>query len=164
MLGLLVLICRGVRQIRRKWYRKVRNPQKFSKCRLKNWCKNLILKRSQLSYKPDSLFLRFGFIVYTAFLNKFDEAVTALNREQHDLKWTQMQCQNGKCDARRKDKELRICGNCGVVRYCSRKCQKIDWVEGDHRLDCNRLKTMCLEHDKLLIEQGNIRLYAQNQL
>ena len=36
---------------------------------------------------------------------------------------------------------LKTCGGCESKNYCGRKCQKIDWLKGDHRLNC----TACTE-------------------
>eukprot|EP01084_Bolivina_argentea_P081694 147907_1 len=32
---------------------------------------------------------------------------------------------------------MKICGHCKQVQYCSKHCQKIDWVENFHRLVCD---------------------------
>eukprot|EP01083_Nonionella_stella_P185207 674675_1 len=37
-------------------------------------------------------------------------------------------------------RECRKGGNHKCVRYCSRKCQKIDWKKGGHRLECETFK------------------------
>ena len=33
--------------------------------------------------------------------------------------------------------KLKLCKGCGLVYYCSRKCQKIDWNKRNHRRICD---------------------------
>ncbi|KZV71623.1 hypothetical protein PENSPDRAFT_398489 [Peniophora sp. CONT] len=35
---------------------------------------------------------------------------------------------------------LHNCKGCGEVKYCSRACQKRDWLEGEHKVRCRRIK------------------------
>ena len=35
--------------------------------------------------------------------------------------------------------KLKICKGCNMARYCSKKCQKYDWVRNKHRLICRGL-------------------------
>jgi hypothetical protein len=44
------------------------------------------------------------------------------------------------CDAVSSEEEFSACSQCKEARYCSVKCQRIDWTEGGHRAICNGLK------------------------
>ena len=33
----------------------------------------------------------------------------------------------------------KVCGGCGVARYCSEECQLVDWTERGHRAVCKKL-------------------------
>lgn len=51
--------------------------------------------------------------------------------------WRNMECANIGCNVQRKDKDcLYKCSKCRVVRYCSTRCQKVDWNKNNHRLYC----------------------------
>eukprot|EP01084_Bolivina_argentea_P032000 59203_1 len=48
-----------------------------------------------------------------------------------------MQCHWRFCAKRRKHvKKLYKCVKCRVSRYCSKKCQKLDWKNGCHKILC----------------------------
>eukprot|EP01083_Nonionella_stella_P067947 180048_1 len=47
------------------------------------------------------------------------------------------QCQNMKCH--RMGKGLKICKGCKIVYYCSKRCQKIDWLRFNHGMYCKLL-------------------------
>ena len=164
MMDFLVLICYAARQIQSKWYRKVDEEQKFSKKRLKRWSKDLRSKWEKWPRVFDyRLYLAFGWIAYAPFTKRLNKIIRTLSRELYDKKWNEMQCQNEKCDVRGKYRKLRKCAHCGVVRYCSRGCQKVDWIEGGHRLDYNRLHTLQAEHAKLIKKHGGMYLYDRSQ-
>lgn len=164
MMGFLVIICHAARQIQSKWYQKMDKSQTFSEDQLKNWSKDLRLKWDMMPRAPDRhLYLSFGWIAYEPFTKRLDKMIRTLGREQYSLKWKEMQCQNAKCSVRRKDNELRKCARCGVVRYCSRRCQKADWCDGAHRLNCNRLLNIRLEHEKTLKDNGEVHVYDDSQ-
>lgn len=63
-----------------------------------------------------------------------------------------VQCQWQGCERKNKyDESKRIekfkkCGNCRMVRYCSVRCQKLDWNRGYHKQICFCLK-LSLKHD-----------------
>jgi hypothetical protein len=35
------------------------------------------------------------------------------------------------------------CGQCKVVWYCSKECQKLDWKQGKHSINCQYYKLLC---------------------
>ena len=56
-----------------------------------------------------------------------------------------MKCLWKECKNRAKDMEserLRKCDGCRVARYCSKSCQKKDWVLGDHKYICHKFATL----------------------
>ena len=55
-------------------------------------------------------------------------------------KWQDMKCQNVGCNVQRKYGKLYKCKKCKCARYCSRKCQKIDWNRNQHKKYCKKLK------------------------
>ena len=60
----------------------------------------------------------------------------------HRMKWNDMQCQNSKCDKRRKDVDnFYKCKRCRVCRYCCSWCQKYDW-KLYHKSMCKKLKKL----------------------
>eukprot|EP01084_Bolivina_argentea_P025615 47630_1 len=54
----------------------------------------------------------------------------------HYRKWKI--CSNDKCKRKRKKLSFRVCCGCQLVLYCSRHCQKLDWIAG-HRNYCKLL-------------------------
>ncbi|KAJ7636272.1 hypothetical protein FB45DRAFT_444818 [Roridomyces roridus] len=44
-------------------------------------------------------------------------------------------CYNLKCDKVDKKQKFRRCSVCNTAAYCSRECQRVDWIDG-HRDDC----------------------------
>ena len=65
----------------------------------------------------------------------------------HD-KWMRMRCQNAGCDKQRLDDKLYKCKKCRVVRYCSRRCQKVDWNQHNHKLYCKKIRALTKESRK----------------
>ncbi|KZV72520.1 hypothetical protein PENSPDRAFT_352254 [Peniophora sp. CONT] len=59
--------------------------------------------------------------------------------EQDRLRCWWRGCQ---CKPRKDDTTIKLlqCAGCGEVRYCSKKCQRIDWTAGGHKRMCRRLK------------------------
>ena len=57
-----------------------------------------------------------------------------------EIKWMQYICSNGKCRKTRNDCVLMKCDKCRVARYCSRRCQKYDWIK-NHKQLCHKLRT-----------------------
>ena len=49
------------------------------------------------------------------------------------------QCDNVECDNFEKDKAFSLCAKCRAVAYCSAACQKVDWKNGGHKAECDRL-------------------------
>eukprot|EP01084_Bolivina_argentea_P245443 410937_1 len=50
-----------------------------------------------------------------------------------------LQCSNIKCYRKSKMKKVKICSQCKLRKYCSRKCQKYDWNK-IHRFICLKIK------------------------
>ena len=65
---------------------------------------------------------------YLNFDGKFDEGT-------YDYLY---QCNVCKTSNRKDGKKLYKCGGCRIIRYCSKKCQKICWNKG-HRKDCVKI-------------------------
>ncbi|KAK6991882.1 MYND-type domain-containing protein [Favolaschia claudopus] len=55
-------------------------------------------------------------------------------------------CHNMKCRELRRPKDIKRCGSCHQMNYCSTECQSVDWKEG-HRDICHRLRPLRLEYD-----------------
>eukprot|EP01084_Bolivina_argentea_P199241 340968_1 len=53
-----------------------------------------------------------------------------------DNKLSELQCENIKCALKETDiLKLKVCKGCGKSVYCSRRCQKVDWIK--HRKQCD---------------------------
>ena len=62
-------------------------------------------------------------------------------------KWMNMKCARIGCKVRRIDNDkLYKCKKCKVVRYCSKRCQKIDWNMNDHKKHCRMLRKIKISH------------------
>merc|ERR1712228_890821 len=48
-----------------------------------------------------------------------------------------MLCASGYCLKNKKDHKMYRCKRCQFVKYCSKKCQKLDWIH--HKLVCKTL-------------------------
>lgn len=59
----------------------------------------------------------------------------------YKIKRNDTQCQNIKCSKRRKNTDkFYKCRKCKVIRYCSKKCQKIDWNMYNHKSICKKIR------------------------
>merc|ERR1712173_185023 len=70
------------------------------------------------------------------YLNQMYDHSSVLIEQTWKQKWMDMRCANIGCNVQRNDKELRICKGCRAVRYCSKKCQKVDWKKNNHKRIC----------------------------
>ncbi|KAJ6563004.1 hypothetical protein DFH09DRAFT_1315637 [Mycena vulgaris] len=59
---------------------------------------------------------------------------------------SQKACDNMTCGAIRQTRNFHRCGNCHRVYYCSRRCQRIDWKRGGHRLHCASMRSFALKY------------------
>eukprot|EP01084_Bolivina_argentea_P279955 478682_1 len=68
------------------------------------------------------------------------------NGSAYDLfkfRWNNMECQNVYCRNKRLNTvNFKKCKSCRVVRYCSRKCQKIDWSRNKHKEICMKIEKL----------------------
>ncbi|KAM0279248.1 hypothetical protein ACHAQH_004705 [Verticillium albo-atrum] len=49
------------------------------------------------------------------------------------------------CEKEERDGDVLMrCTGCGRARYCSKECQKKDWGEGGHKVDCKVFKAMAV--------------------
>jgi SET and MYND domain-containing protein len=55
---------------------------------------------------------------------------------------------------------LKRCTACGLVMYCSRRCQKLDFVEGKHQHECKALQTL-MKASRNELPTPTIRLAAR---
>ena len=66
-------------------------------------------------------------------------------------KWMDMGCARVGCKVKRKDSDhLYKCKKCRVVRYCSKRCQKIDWKKNHHAMYCGRFRKMRKDRSRYL--------------
>ena len=49
------------------------------------------------------------------------------------------QCGNPKCNRVNTD-DMKICGGCQLIYFCSRRCQKICWNRCNHKYHCMKLR------------------------
>ncbi|KAK6980960.1 hypothetical protein R3P38DRAFT_2664825 [Favolaschia claudopus] len=61
-------------------------------------------------------------------------------------------CDNMKCGELRRSQDIKRCGSCHEMNYCSTECQRVDWEEG-HRNMCDRLRPLHLESDHLTLRE-----------
>ena len=84
-----------------------------------------------------------GFIGDPSDLTSFYSYYHSFGLEIHKIKRNNTLCQNPKCKIRRKDTDkFWKCKKCRVVRYCSRKCQKIHWNRYSHKTLCKQLRKL----------------------
>ena len=55
-----------------------------------------------------------------------------------------------------KDKELRLCGGCHRVFYCSERCQHADWTEEKHMKRCYYMGSQSYHESVVLRELQNV--------
>ena len=68
---------------------------------------------------------------------------SSLGKQVWSLKWKEMQCISVGCRNRRKVmKKFYKCRKCKTARYCSKRCQKLDWNHHGHREICRKLCKM----------------------
>ncbi|KAF7307847.1 hypothetical protein MKEN_01145000 [Mycena kentingensis (nom. inval.)] len=59
-----------------------------------------------------------------------------LRRAWNDREASLASCDNLKCGTMQPKSSFRRCGGCLTQKYCSKKCQKADWKDGQHRSTC----------------------------
>eukprot|EP01084_Bolivina_argentea_P077082 139757_1 len=102
-----------------------------NKCRFGEWSYNSKLHQYLLLKHKDGL---------KHFIN-INCKYTKINEKK--LKWKYVTCQWYKCNnskinliKRNKTKKWKKCSGCLLARYCSKKCQKLDWNKGFHKRLC----------------------------
>mmetsp|Transcript_69702 Transcript_69702/g.85482 ORF Transcript_69702/g.85482 Transcript_69702/m.85482 type:complete len:222 (+) Transcript_69702:3-668(+) len=84
----------------------------------------------------------------------YKENIKMINIYQNTLshqRWLDMFCSNQDCRKIRREHTLKKCRQCKMVRYCSRKCQKQDWI--NHKEICKKLRKMKRNSQDLKHEQ-----------
>ena len=71
---------------------------------------------------------------HESFINKL---MATVPQETHSIKWQWKYCDNEYYMDEGMAKKLKKCENCKYSRYCSSRCQKLDWNRGLHKLICN---------------------------
>ena len=64
----------------------------------------------------------------------------AKERERHERE-ARHRCSWVECKKHEVDvpqSELKVCSGCAETRYCSRACQKSDWLQGGHKPKCGK--------------------------
>eukprot|EP01083_Nonionella_stella_P014195 39920_1 len=159
MYCLAILICCALHCMSSNWRSwDVLMVKKFGFCGIKQWFNDITniaidyfvqygtgdavnIQHIQL-LKTYALFKKMVYLNATYY--KFMQAA----KEVFELKWNNMQCQNQLCAVKRYNKKLRKCKLCKVARYCSTKCQKIDWKINKHSRFCGRLAKMRKENKR----------------
>ncbi|KAF7329182.1 MYND-type domain-containing protein [Mycena kentingensis (nom. inval.)] len=76
------------------------------------------------------------FVAWQRFMDFFKIQTRALrDLEVEGMHW-RAACDNTSCATIRYKEQLRTCAGCKVRLYCSRNCQRCDWISGGHRETC----------------------------
>ncbi|KAF8064933.1 hypothetical protein FPV67DRAFT_161712 [Lyophyllum atratum] len=73
--------------------------------------------------------------VWTGFLENVDAQLSIHTSFKKSVE-SKMQCSSPNCANMETTPRFRACERCQDVIYCSKPCQREDWIEGSHRTDC----------------------------
>merc|ERR1712087_163473 len=81
--------------------------------------------------------------------------VLQMLQEIKEMQWRRVKCQNAFCAVSREDleadsKRMYKCKTCRCARYCSRRCQKVDWLI--HKPLCAKLNYMYKDRKRVCLD------------
>ena len=92
---------------------------------------------------PDCALSTFTIFITYCYSVGIGKLVQSRYKKMWKIKFQVMKCGNIKCDRIRKDvNKMYKCKGCCLVRYCSKRCQKIDWNAYNHKTCCKQLSEM----------------------
>eukprot|EP01084_Bolivina_argentea_P229489 387305_1 len=149
---MLILICFGLQHMSKKYKWESIMKKLFGFCGIQKWFQDI--EQIAFDYAKSGFddIRHCGFIKtiltlkHDVYFNAAHCKFVEFGKEVFNRKWHNMQCQNRHCDARRFTVTLMKCKSCQVARYCSKRCQKIDWNKYNHKLYCKKMTKMRKEN------------------
>ncbi|KAJ7648290.1 hypothetical protein DFH06DRAFT_1209891 [Mycena polygramma] len=90
------------------------------------------------------------FSAWTSFHALAEERISVARYWESDERISQRACDDMKCADVRPKIEFKSCGQCHTMFYCSPSCQKADWHQGCHRVQCLAIRSFNFRHPETL--------------
>eukprot|EP01084_Bolivina_argentea_P063098 115259_1 len=120
-----------------------------------------ILKKTT-DKKQSAMILQFISLTNNHKLYNLYNSLNEIIVKYDNMRWKKMKCI--RCRVTRQYVDLMKCKSCKVIRYCSKKCQKLDWNRYNHRQQCKTFTKMRKQHKALINRAAQLNPYELRKL
>ena len=147
----LILVTVGLQKMKSEWYKKLPIKKYFRVKKLMKWLDHIKTRFGKEKTHFGVMRNPYYGAIVSSFISlkrekdasTFYETVMNLGEQVWNTKWNSVKCQNFACDKKRTDVEkFYKCKKCRVIRYCSKRCQKMDWNRDNHKRYCRKFRKL----------------------